>query len=85
MATTSSPCWRCSQGTAWYVRPLAPSVAPPASPGPPRLPSFLQAFPTSPFCLARARAFPGLWSSARPRSLLWAHGPAAFLPETLIQ
>lgn len=49
------------------------------------LPSFLQAFPTSPFCLAQAGASLVLWSSVRPRPLLWAPGPAAFLPETPIQ
>lgn len=73
MATTSSPCWRSSRGTAWCVRPPTCPFWSPAclSPRYPCLPSFLPwglSHVPRP-CPARPRPLLCLPAWERPRSL----------------
>lgn len=81
MATTSSPCWRCSRGTAWCVCPPTCPLWGPAclSPGHPRLPSCTGAFPTRPL-----RVQPGLGPWSAGPSLGVAPTPVRGLPTLLL-
>lgn len=80
MATTSSPCWRCSPGTAWCVYPpTCPLWGPTClSPGYPCLPSFLGAFPHAhsthvqpglgPSCVSQPGVLGPAWEWPVPRA-----------------